>query len=63
MRTIYTFIFTAAFLASMLTACKNPSERARGPYQKDYGDTAKKKPADSAAAQPRLDPDDTVRKY
>jgi len=63
MRTIQTFIIAAAFLTSILTACKNPSERAKGPYQKDYSDTVKKKPADSAAAQPRLDPEDTVRKY
>jgi hypothetical protein len=63
MRTIHTFIITAAFLASMLFACNNPAERGKGTYQKDYGDTVNKKPADSAAAQPHRDPEDTVRKY
>jgi len=63
MRTVHTVFIAMAFLASVLTACQNPSERAKGPYQKDYGDTVKKKPADSAAAQPRVNPEDTVRKY
>jgi hypothetical protein len=63
MRTIHTFFIAAAFLISILTACQNPSERAKGPYQKDYKDTAKKKAADSTAARPRVNPEDTVRKY
>ncbi|KQM77891.1 hypothetical protein ASE74_15945 [Pedobacter sp. Leaf216] len=63
MRTVHTIFIAAAFVASVLTACTSPSERAKGPYQKDYEDTAKKSPADSAAAQPRVDPQDTVRKY
>ena len=63
MRTIHTFFIAAAFLVSILTACKNPSDRAKGNQQKDYSDTVKKNPADSAAAQPRVDAEDTVRKY
>lgn len=63
MRTIHTFFIAAAFLVSILTACKNPSDRAKGPSKRDYSDTVKKAPADSAAAQPRVDAEDTVRKY
>jgi hypothetical protein len=63
MRTVHTIFIAAAFVASALTACHNPSEKAKGPYQKDYKDTIKKSSTDSAAAQPRVDPEDTVRKY
>ena len=63
MRTIHTIFIAAAFLASILTACQNPSDKTKGNHQKDYEDTTKKSAADSAAAQPRVDPEDTVRKY
>lgn len=63
MRTVYTIFIAAAFLASILAACQNPSDRAKGNHQKDYQDTVKKNSADSAAAQPRVDAEDTVRKY
>ncbi|MDQ0641122.1 curli biogenesis system outer membrane secretion channel CsgG [Pedobacter sp. W3I1] len=64
MRTVHTIFIAAAFLASVLTACQNPSDRpVKGNHKKDYKDTVKKSSADSAASQPRVDPGDTVRKY
>jgi len=43
MRTTHThFIIAMAFLASILNACTNPTEKAKGTYQQHYGDTTKK---------------------
>ncbi|GGG93336.1 hypothetical protein [Pedobacter zeae] len=63
MRTINpAFIYLTFLIIAVSAACTNPSERAKGPYQKDYGDTVKKNKADSSA-KPKPNPEDTMRKY
>jgi len=63
MKTVHTLFIIAAFIVSIITACQNPADKAKGNYQKDMEDTTKKPAADSAVVQPRVNPEDTVRKY